>query len=161
MCDEISLRLAAIYQFLRFQISDHQTGDRLAVSPAPAAPPTPQPNSAANRVLAVPCPPICHPERSEGPWLDCRFTQIVVIHRYRPGDRPASLATSDRGFASVEKKLDILWASALPPIFAFISTTPSLVVETIIERIAKPLVQEAHLDQVEPSPAYRPIPQTT
>ncbi len=33
-------------------------------------------------------------------------------------------------------------------------SAPSLVVETIIERIVKPLVEEANLDQVEPSPAW-------
>jgi hypothetical protein len=44
---------------------------------------------------------------------------------------------------------------------ALMKSAPSLVVETIIERIVKPLVEEAHLDQVEPSPAYTPIPQTS
>jgi hypothetical protein len=44
---------------------------------------------------------------------------------------------------------------------ALMQSAPSLVVETIIERIVKPLVEEAHLDQVEPSPAYSPIPQTS
>ena len=44
---------------------------------------------------------------------------------------------------------------------ALTKSAPGLVVETTIERIVKPLVEEAHLDQVEPSPAYTPIPQTS
>ncbi|MGB8472519.1 MAG: hypothetical protein WCE61_00385 [Candidatus Acidiferrum sp.] len=43
---------------------------------------------------------------------------------------------------------------------ALMKSAPSLVVQTIIERIVKPLVEEANLDHVEPSPAYKSIPQT-
>jgi hypothetical protein len=39
---------------------------------------------------------------------------------------------------------------------ALMKSAPRLVVETIIERIVKPLVEEAHLDHVDPSPAFRP-----
>jgi predicted nucleic acid-binding protein len=39
------------------------------------------------------------------PYTDC-FAAALAVHR------KASLATSDKDFASVEKKLDILWTTA-------------------------------------------------